>query len=609
MTIQQKYLSIISWDKMYIDNKQKFNEIFPILKQADTWFLDLETAHDLDTKKLYNDYIEGKKLTPSLKERAKKYVNDRIKEIAVNPKKNIIRLVQIEADKNIYVIDAFKVDIKPLIELIPQKYIAGYNLKFDLSTIYNKYKVYPKEVLDLWLTYLLIEHSKTSGRFKSGLNICLENHLDIKIDKEMQTSDWSGKLSPEQIEYAHNDVKHLRKLAVLHIKYLNKYSLNKVSKPYFKHLQDFVAILEMKFLKTIVLMEYFGIPINKNNLIMRYNEISTKLNKIQKEFDAINLNYNSPKQVVEYLNSIGITIKDSSFETLMLNQDKNPIISKIIEARKYSKLNTMLEEYINKWSDSNSRIYPTFWQLTAKSGRLSSSNPNAQQIPRAIKNEIYGNNTIKLDYPAIEMRIMAEITKDRRLIDAFTHNIDIHKQTASLILNKPISEITKEERQKGKTANFLLIYGGGANLFRTLSDVQYNVKYTQGEAIQVREKFLQSYQGIKRYQDKNGRIMNDLGSHICNTILGRRMLANNYTLANNLPVQGTGADMIKLASVYFTAHADIEKYRIISLIHDEIIVEFTKAEYKEEAKKLLKDSMEYACNYIIKSFHTEVEYE
>lgn len=567
-------------------------EIYDALMSTKTWFLDFETM-----PAQWNRHKQRiiQKLSGTRKD-MDKAIQKEYKRLATNPQTLEIRLLQIEADKQIYVLDSYYDSdlIDKLLANISQKQVVGHNLKFDLSIIWHKYHTYPKAVFDTFIASQLIEHSRSVKKVKHGLGVVLNRWLGVNVDKTEQSSDWSDALTQSQIDYAVKDVSLLRDLTTKMIHYIHENFGKDMSEPYMGVIYNYITSLEMKFIETLVKMEIKGIPLAKD-LESRFRPIYHDAEFIIKTygdyFKKRNININSPQQIVHYFNSIGVPIKDSQKETLM--HLAHPDAKKILSLRQAYKTITMLNDY----SSYTDRIYPTFWQLTAKSGRMSSSNPNMQQIPRRIKGLIYADSCHSYDYPAIEMRIMAEVAKEQNMIDVFkSDDADIHTATAKLITGK--DEITKEERTSAKAANFLLLYGGGSETFRRGAYMNYGLEMTPAEAMSIKNKFMTKYPNIAKLQQSNSELLNQYTVIKKRTIAGRVMIAHTYTIANNLPIQGTGADMIKLASVLFTERA--ERSTIVNIVHDEIVIEGDEIE-------LLRECMETAANTFIKSFTTKLE--
>jgi DNA polymerase-1 len=251
------------------------------------------------------------------------------------------------------------------------------------------------------------------------------------------------------------------------------------------------------------------------------------------------------------------------------------------------------------------RIHSSFNQTVAVTGRLSSSNPNLQNIPirtdmgKEIRKAFVAEQGYKLisaDYSQIELRILALLSKDEKMIEAFKNNIDIHSNTASLIFSKNLSEITKDERRFAKVINFGLIYGMGA--YRISNELNISRK----EAAQFIENYFGQFPTIKSFIEKT--IENGKKSGYVSTILGRRLylpglsssnkrlVAESERVAINMPIQGSAADLIKKAMVEIhNIIKNNDDIKMIIQVHDELVFEVMETKVQEYSK-IIKEKME-----------------
>lgn len=289
---------------------------------------------------------------------------------------------------------------------------------------------------------------------------------------------------------------------------------------------------------------------------------------------------------------------------------EHPIIEKLLDYRKYTKLKSTYVDALPKMvNPKTGRIHTSYNQTIAATGRLSSTDPNLQNIPirdregRLLrKGFIVGSSDyeiLSLDYSQIELRIMAHVSKDPAMLDAYNHGIDIHKRTAAALYGVPEKEVTHEMRDKAKVVNFSVIYGV------TPYGLSRNLRISRDEAKSFIERYMTQYPGVKTYMDsmvefaeKNGYVQ---------TLTGRRRPVTDINsthksakeaakrIAINSPIQGTSADMIKIAMIKI--HEDIEKKgyqsKMLLQVHDELVFEVHKKE-KEEFKASMKKFMETA---------------
>ena len=282
-----------------------------------------------------------------------------------------------------------------------------------------------------------------------------------------------------------------------------------------------------------------------------------------------------------------------------------------------------LNHWLERVDERDGRIHPQYFQIASSTGRISSKNPNAQAIPRtgedapAIRRLLTpssGKSYVKADFSAIELRIMARLSGDKAMLEALQKGIDLHRLTASRIGGLPIEQVTDSDRKSAKIMNFLLIYGGSAKAlqWRILSD--YGRFIPLAEAEEAKEKFLQCYEGVREWQERQlSEISCSVVHHFHNcvqgffelpvtatsTILGRRRIwprfgtgitASKFQMYNT-PCQGTGADLIKLVMAEVYDKISSQEARIIGSIHDEILLEVPEERAEEYAVKL-KEIME-----------------
>ena len=377
--------------------------------------------------------------------------------------------------------------------------------------------------------------------------------------------------------------------------------------------------IEMPLIATIADIEYEGFNIDQEYLGHLDVVLTEKVNNLKEEIYQVSeeFNINSPKQLgVILFEKLGLTpIKktktgySTTHSILEKLKDVHPIIPLVMEYRTYQKLKSTyidgLFDIINKTSN---RIHTSLNQTVTVTGRLSSSNPNLQTIPvrlpfgRKIRKVFVpseGNILIGADYSQIELRVLAHMSNDEKLVYAYNNDIDIHKLTASQVFNKDIDDITKEERSMAKTVNFGIVYG--------MSDhgLSEELKISRKEAQLYIENYLSNYSGVKDYMDK---IVDDCKTnHFVTTILNRKRYINEINdknffkrqfaerTAKNTPIQGSAADIIKIAMIKTNNALKKSnlKSKLILQIHDELIIDVVVDEL-EQVKKILKESMENA---------------
>ena len=350
------------------------------------------------------------------------------------------------------------------------------------------------------------------------------------------------------------------------------------------------------------------------------DELAQVLGRIQMETGSTSFNPNSPKQLGEMLfDTLGLPHGkktqrgwSTDAETLEALRDY-PLVEDILQYRAYQKLNSTYVEGLLKVIGEDGRIHTRFNQTEARTGRLSSDNPNLQNIP--IRTEMGsrlrgyfvaapGETLVDADYSQIELRILAHITGDEAMQQAFLSGADIHRATAAKIYHIPESDVTHELRTSAKAINFGIMYGKGA----------YSLSKDIGVSVKEAEAFLQTYlatfPNIDGYMEKTIADARQCG--YVSTLFGRRralpeLNSNNHNIrasgermARNTPIQGTAADVIKLAMVRVWRRLRDEKMesRLILTVHDELIVEAPEAE-AEKAAQILREEMEGCVHYAV----------
>ena len=383
--------------------------------------------------------------------------------------------------------------------------------------------------------------------------------------------------------------------------------------------------IEMPLIKVLAEMQYEGIYVDKQELVSFGVKLKEDIEVIKQEIYKLageEFNINSTLQLGNILfEKLKLPVykktkKGYSTDVDILEKLKpeHPIIEKILEYRGFMKLNSTYVDglivYINEYTH---KIHSYFHQTITATGRISSTEPNLQNIPtraeqgKQIKKAFKaqeGNIFIDADYSQIELRILAHISNDTNMREAFLNEEDIHKQVASKVFNVPLEEVTKEQRTAAKAVNFGIVYGiSGFGLAEQLG-------ISRKKAEQYIEQYLEKYKGVKEFMDRIVEKAKEQG--YVETLFHRRryipeLSSNNYMVrqfgaraAMNTPIQGTAADIMKIAMIEVNKKLEEEKLnaKLILQIHDELLIE-CEIEEKEEVKKILKESMENAVELSI----------
>lgn len=406
---------------------------------------------------------------------------------------------------------------------------------------------------------------------------------------------------------------------------LNAYLIQKLYEKTIKEIKnlnemDLFNNIEMPLVEVLAEMQYEGIKIEKDKLESFGVELKQNIDELTKEIYDLSgqeFNINSTKQLGEILFEklkLPVVKKtktgySTDVDVLEKLKSEHPIIEKILEYRSLTKLNSTyvegLKPYINKVTG---RIHSYFHQTITATGRISSTEPNLQNIPTRIElgkrlRKAFvpkeGYVFIDADYSQIELRVLAHISQDENMINAFKHDEDIHKQAASNVFNVPIEEVTKEQRSHAKAVNFGIVYG--------ISDfgLGEQIGVSRKKAKEYIDQYLEKYSGIKKFMDDIVEKAKEQG--YVETLFNRRryipeLKSKNFNIrqfgsrvAMNTPIQGTAADIMKIAmiNVYKKLKEEKLESKLILQIHDELLIE-AKEDEKERVKNILQSCMENA---------------
>ena len=380
---------------------------------------------------------------------------------------------------------------------------------------------------------------------------------------------------------------------------------------------DLFNKIEMPLTEVLASMQYEGIYIDKQELLDFGKELQEKIDILTQEIYELTgeeFNINSTKQLGEILfEKLKLTAKkktktgySTDVDVLEKIKYEHPVIEKILEYRQLQKINSTYVEGLIPYIDETGRIHSKFHQTVTTTGRISSTDPNLQNIPtrmelgrklRKVFKPEQGYIFVDADYSQIELRVLAHISEDKNMIEAFCNNEDIHAQAASKVFNIPLEEVTKEERTKAKAVNFGIVYG--------ISEfgLGEQLGVSRKKAKEYIEQYLDKYSGIKEFMINIVEETKEKG--YVETLYHRRryvpeLKSNNYMVrqfgvrvAMNTPIQGTAADIMKIAmiNVYNKLKENNLKSKLIVQVHDEILVETLESE-KEQVKQIVKEEME-----------------
>jgi len=384
--------------------------------------------------------------------------------------------------------------------------------------------------------------------------------------------------------------------------------------------------IELPLCKVLASMESLGFKVDANELSNFGKTLKNMISSLEDEIYDLageRFNLNSPMQLGQIIfEKMGLpagkkTAKgySTSAEVLEKLSDDYPIVAKVLEYRTYAKLNSTYVEGLLPLISSNGKVHAHFQQTVTATGRISCTEPNLQNIP--IRSEL-GRQLRKVftadsddyvlvgaDYSQIELRVMAHLSKDENLIEAFNGGHDIHKETAAKVFGVKLDKVTPQMRSNAKAVNFGVIYGMSS------FGLAGELTITRKEAEKYINDYFDKFSGVKNFMDES--IAKAKADGYIRTLYGRKRAipeinANQYIvrqlgerLAMNTPVQGTAADIIKIAmnKVYEALNKECTDSNLILQIHDELIIHANKKE-AEKVKHILEDSMENAAKLLVK---------
>ena len=579
-------------ENLYVVKNKSIEEIKNIIKEQKQMIFYLNTEKDIDEEKIIKEKIIGIGIfNNSLKEAY--YIN-------INEQNKIQMLKEIFEESGI---SKISIDLGRIYILLKQEGIQIREIKFDCSIA----------------AYIL---NPTNN--KLSVEDLSEQYLDIDV-KELLGSEDNKKEKQINLfdELKNNDKeKNDEKKCTLYA-----YLIYKLQEKTTKELEEINAIslfnnIDMPTVEVLADMQWNGMYADEAELNKFGDKLKEQLEiktKIIYEMAGEEFNINSTKQLGEILfekMKLPVIKKTKSgystdVDVLEKLKSEDPIITEILEYRQLMKLNSTyvegLKQYINP---KTKRIHSFFHQTITATGRISSTEPNLQNIPtrfelgkqvRKIFKPEKGKVYIDADYSQIELRVLAHMSEDTHMVQAFKEGQDIHKQAASKVFKTPIDEVTKEQRSNAKAVNFGIVYG--------ISDfgLGEQLGISRKQAKKYIDEYLTEYQGIKNFMDNMTEKAKETG--YVETLFNRRryipeLKSNNYMVrqfgnraAMNTPIQGTAADIMKIAmiNVYKELLDKKLKAKIVLQVHDEMMIE-SPIEEAEKVKEIVKKEMEDAIS-------------
>lgn len=510
-------------------------------------------------------------------------------------------------------------EFRPFFESTKVEKVA-HNIKYDVKVI-NRYGV--KVLAPMFDT--MIAHYLINPESKQGMDFLAEMYLNYKpisietlIGKKGKNQGNMADLKPEEVvDYACEDAD-----VTMQLKELFEPEIQK------EHLKELFYNMEMPLIDVLKSMEQEGIAIDSEGLKRYSEELAETLVELEagiKKEAGVEFNLDSPRQLGQVLfEEMQITTKAKKTKTgqyatsediLQKLKNTHPIIPMILDYRQLRKLkSTYVDPLPTMMDEADGRIHTTYMQTVAATGRLSSHNPNLQNIPirsdkgREIRKSFVsrgeGYRLMAADYSQIELRIIAALSGDTNMIEAFKTGQDIHAATASKVFNVRLDEVSRDQRSAAKAVNFGIIYGQSA------FGLAQNLGISRKEAKSIIDSYFEQYGTIKGYMDDAVSKARENG--YVETIMKRRRYLKDINSANavvrgfaernavNAPIQGSAADIIKLAMI--GVHGAMEekqmKSKMLLQVHDELVFDVHESEM-EDLQKLVKEEMESAVEMVV----------
>ena len=496
------------------------------------------------------------------------------------------------------------------------KTLIGQNIKYDFQVLMNYGLEIKNKLFDTMVAHFLI-----MPEMRHGMDILAQTYLNYS---PVSIETLIGKKGKEQTSMRDVEIEKIKEYAAedadvtLQLKnvFAPQLEENEVDKLF--------AEVEVPLIRVLANIEREGINLDVPSLRDFSVQLQGDIVLVEKEiqdFAGTKFNVSSPKQVGEILfDYLKIVEKPKKTKTgqyatgediLSKLENAHPIVSKILDYRELVKLkNTYVDTLPELVSERTKRIHTSYNQVVAVTGRLSSDNPNLQNIPirtergRQIRKAFIPRDSdhilLSADYSQIELRIVASISGDKNMCEAFQLGKDIHTATAAKVFGVAEADVTKEMRYKSKSVNFGIIYGQGA------FGLSENLNISRGEAKELIDNYFKEYGAIKSYMDETINFAREKG--FVKTLLGRKRWLRDITSANatvrsyaernaiNAPIQGSAADMIKVAmiNIYNELERQNFKTKMLLQVHDELVFDVYKPELeivKPIIEKLMREAL------------------
>tara|TARA_B110000196_G_scaffold198591_2_gene170130 strand:+ start:2166 stop:4868 length:2703 start_codon:yes stop_codon:yes gene_type:complete len=495
-------------------------------------------------------------------------------------------------------------NLKPIFENDSNRF-CGQNIKYD-ALVLSRYGIHLENIVfDSMIAEYMLHPEKNSYKM-DYLSIDYLNYRMVPIDALIGTGLHQKSMAEVPLEdiafYASEDADIAFQLAGILKDKLEEESL---FEPYNE--------IEIPLIPVLTTIEKNGVYLNLDFLAELSRKFGEELELLTEKIHQMagrEFNINSPKQLGEILfdelELKPIRKRSTAVEVLQVLKNYHPLPEKVLKYRHLAKLkNTYVDAMPNYVNKATGRVHTSLNQTIAATGRLSSTSPNFQNIPirtetgREVRKAFVSQNSdwviLSADYSQVELRIMAHYSQEPELISAFAEDADIHSRTAAMVNGITESEVTADQRRSAKVVNFGIMYGAGP--YRMSQELGINI----ADAKTLIDNYFDTYPGIRKYMDKTLSLARDRG--YVETLYKRRRKTGNLNASNrnivqaeervaiNMPIQGTAADIIKIAMINIHKKMDSENYqsKMILQIHDELLFECPQAEVEKLAAMVIEE--------------------
>ncbi|HZG54840.1 MAG TPA: DNA polymerase [Pyrinomonadaceae bacterium] len=555
---------------------------------------------------------------------------------ALDPYRGRMRLMQFSAPGGAaYIIDLDRfraadgktpdrAALAPLLQLLaaPRPVKVAHNAKFDAKWTKHQFDTELGGLFDTMLASQLVSAGESEDRH--SLAAVAARYLDETVDKSEQLSDWSGALSPSQLEYAARDAALMLPLRERLVELLKRDELVRVAHLEFECIMP-VACLELAgiFLDKERWREQLSIVEKRRAILAEELQVMLAEESSQQSFfgpTRNDINLDSHVQLTKALKRVlpGVELPNSTRNwKLQPLAAEHEVIRVLLEYRTVQKaLTSYGENILNEINPQTGRIHANFHQIGAPTGRFACTNPNVQQVPHAVEyrrcfRAPAGRKLVIADYSQIELRILAHVTEDKGFIDAFNSGADLHRVTAAQVFNTPLEAVTREQRDFAKRLNFGVVYGIGAQRFSMMTGIPLS------EAESILARYFQTYRGLdawlrdaarKAVRERTARTMSGRLARFNFDAEDRQAASLAQRNGKNMPIQGASADILKRALRLLHVRLKETTARLVNIVHDEIVVE-ADASGVEEIARTVEEAMCAAGEEYVTRVPVKVETE